>query len=164
MLGHVNAGIELAEQVAAGVLPAPTRVVVPLGSGGTAAGLALGFAIGGLDTVVVGARVAPRIAANRRRVLRLSRAAAALIARRTGDRVAEVAWERVEVAHDVYGGAYGRPLPAAAEAAVVMARASGVRLDAAYSAKAFAKALALARAGEPRTLFWLTFDSRWMDH
>src|SRR5919199_6709715 len=38
MLGHVNAALELAEQVARGELPTPARVVVPLGSGGAAAG------------------------------------------------------------------------------------------------------------------------------
>ncbi len=48
-LGHVNAALELAEQIEAGELPPPARVVVPLGSGGTAAGLALGFAIAGLE-------------------------------------------------------------------------------------------------------------------
>src|SRR5256885_1804915 len=42
-LGHVNAALELAEQVAAGALPEPAAVVVPLGSGGTAAGLLLGL-------------------------------------------------------------------------------------------------------------------------
>src|SRR5918912_3147221 len=60
MLGHVNAGLELAEQVAQGALPAPERVVVPLGSGGTAAGLPLGLWIAGVDSAVVGARIAPR--------------------------------------------------------------------------------------------------------
>ena len=48
MLGHVNAALELGEQIAAGALPPPARVVVPLGSGGTAAGLALGFAAAAL--------------------------------------------------------------------------------------------------------------------
>ncbi len=78
MLGHVNAALELAEQIARGEMPAPARVVLPVGSGGTAAGLALGFAIAGVDTIVVGARVAPRIAAGRRRVLGLGGARAAL--------------------------------------------------------------------------------------
>src|SRR4051812_5094755 len=69
-LGHVNAALELAEQIERGELPLPGRVVVPLGSGGTAAGLAVGFAIAGLDTVVIGARVGPRIGANAWKVRR----------------------------------------------------------------------------------------------
>lgn len=162
MLGHVNAALELAEQIAAGAMPAPSRVVVPLGSGGTAAGLALGFWIAGLDTCVVGARVAPRIAANASRVHGLARGAARLIARLTGERVSAPPRERLAVVHDVYGGAYGRPLDAAQESAALMGRACGVALDHTYSAKAFTAALALARAGDPCTLFWLTFDARWM--
>ncbi|HEY9225683.1 MAG TPA: pyridoxal-phosphate dependent enzyme, partial [Gemmatimonadaceae bacterium] len=38
ILGHVNAGLELVDQIDAGVLPEPRNVVVPLGTGGTAAG------------------------------------------------------------------------------------------------------------------------------
>src|SRR5688500_10464418 len=87
VLAQVNAGLELAEQIAAGALPAPARVVLPLGSGGTTAGLALGFAIAGLDIEVIGARVAPRIAANKRRVAALVRGTRKLIFQVTGERV-----------------------------------------------------------------------------
>lgn len=160
MLGHVNAALELAEQVEQGELPAPARVVVPLGSGGTAAGLALGFAIAELPTVVTAARVVPRLVANRRRVLRLTRACAALIARSGGGAVPRVRPEAVEVVHDVYGGAYGRALPAAREAADLVERAADLRVDDTYSAKALLAALRLARARSDPVLFWLTFDVR----
>ena len=83
MLGHVNAALELAQQVSRGEMPAPARVVLPVGSGGTAAGLALGLAIAGMDTMVVGARVAPRIAAGRARVLALARRARSYFERLT---------------------------------------------------------------------------------
>ncbi|HEX5435571.1 MAG TPA: pyridoxal-phosphate dependent enzyme [Gemmatimonadaceae bacterium] len=162
MLGHVNAALELADQVAAGVLPLPERIVVPLGSGGTAAGLAAGCAIAGLETTIVAARVTPRVVVNRARVLRLARAALRLIHHHTGERLPSVQRGRVHVVHDVYGGAYGRPLPAARTGAALLERLSGVRLDESYSAKAFAAALALARRDQRRTLFWLTFDARWM--
>ena len=162
ILGHVNAALELSEQVASDTLPCPVRVVVPLGSGGTAAGLALGFAIAGLPTVVLGARVAPRVTANRARVLRLARATAALIARVTGERLPSLPRDRVEVVHEVYGGAYGRPTMVADEAAALLRRVSGVPLDATYSAKAFATALASTRGARGPTLFWLTFDGRWL--
>jgi len=164
MLGHVNAGLELAEQVRSGALPTPARIVVPLGSGGTTAGLALGLAIAGLDTTVVGARVGPRIAVNRARVLRLARSTARLIHRHTGERPPNVSRARVRVVHDVYGGAYGRPLARASEGAALLHRLTGVRLDDTYSAKAFTAALALARREQVggSTLFWLTFDARWM--
>ena len=161
-LGHVNAALELADQVDAGALPAPGRVVVPLGSGGTAAGLALGFAIAGLDTVVIGARVGPRIGANRWRVMRLVEQTRRLITRYTGRAPAEVRADRMVVSHDLYGGAYARPHPTAEHAAVLVNALRGWRLDATYSAKAFGVALDLAAAESTPTLFWMTFDSRWM--
>jgi hypothetical protein len=62
------------------------------------------------------------------------------------------------IAHDAYGGAYGRETAAATAAAERMRLAAGVTLDATYSAKALTRALALA--AESPTLFWLTFDQR----
>jgi 1-aminocyclopropane-1-carboxylate deaminase/D-cysteine desulfhydrase-like pyridoxal-dependent ACC family enzyme len=161
-LGHVNAALELAEQVAAGELPEPARLVVPLGSGGTAAGLALGLSIAGLSTTVLGARVGPRIGANRWRVLRLIEQTRHLIARYTGRAPPPVRGNRVVVSHDLYGGAYARPHPTAEHAAVLIDALRGWRLDATYSAKAFAVALDMAAEHDTPTLFWMTFDARWM--
>ena len=160
VLGHVESGLELAAQVAAGLLPAPARVVVPLGSGGTAAGLALGFAIAGLDTTVVGARVGPRLAVTRGRTLRLASATARLIERAAGAAVPLPRPDALVVDHLSYGGAYGRPLAAGDDAATLLREAAGLSLDATYSAKAAAAALRIARAVGGPTLFWLTFDSR----
>ena len=161
-LGHVNAALELADQVDAGAVPCPARVVVPLGSGGTAAGLALGFAIAGMETSVLGARVGPRIGANRWRVLRLVERTRRLIARYTGRAPPSVRGDRLVVSHDLYGGAYARPHPTAEHAAVLVDALRGWRLDATYSAKAFAVALDVAAAHSTPTLFWMTFDARWM--
>jgi D-cysteine desulfhydrase len=71
-LGHVDAALELADQLASTRLPRPDLLVVPLGSGGTVAGLLVGLALAGLPTRVVGVRVVPRIVANRGRVLGLA--------------------------------------------------------------------------------------------
>jgi len=161
-LGHVNAALEVADQVDAGALPQPVRLVVPLGSGGTAAGLALGFAIAGMETTVLGARVGPRIGANRWRVLRLAEQTRQLIARYTGRPPPNVRADRLVVSHDLYGGAYARPHPTAEHAAVLMDALRGWRLDATYSAKAFAVALDMAADRGTPTLFWMTFDGRWM--
>jgi D-cysteine desulfhydrase len=160
MLGHVNAALELAAQVLRNKMPHPARVVLPVGSGGTAAGLALGFAIAGMDTMVIGARVAPRIAAGRRRVLTLIARERRYLARLTGERIASVDPSRVSILHSVYAGAYGRALPEAEPAAELLARATGVRLDGTYSAKAFAAARTLTTQELGCTLFWLTFDAR----
>ena len=158
-LGHVNAGLELRAQIDTGLLPAPARVVVPLGTGGTAAGLALGLALAGIDAELVCARVGPRVAATRGRVLRLAAATRRLARRLGADLPPPVA---VRVVHDAYGGAYGRPLPAGTAAARRLDPALAARLDATYSAKAAAAALALVARPGP-TLFWLTFDGRGLD-
>lgn len=162
VLGHVNAAIELADQVDAGELPSPARVVVPLGTGGTAAGLALGFAAAGMRTQVIGARVVPRIATGRARVILRARATARWVRKRTGVILPRVSSEAVRVVHDAYAGAYGRVSPLGMEAAAVMEHVSGMRLDATYSAKAFAIALRVARVMEGVTVFWSTFDARWL--
>src|SRR4051794_31557675 len=56
--GIVAAAAELAEQVRAGALPAPDLIVLPFGSGGTAAGLAAGLLRAGLGTRVLAIAVA----------------------------------------------------------------------------------------------------------
>jgi D-cysteine desulfhydrase len=155
ILGHVNAALELAEQVRAGQLPRPERVVVPLGTGGTLAGLALGFRLAGLETQLIGARVVPRIVGRLSRVRRLVRGTADLIERTEHVRLIFKGEMDIAIANGVYGGAYGRVLRGAPASTP-----NGIPLDATYSAKAFVAALESARTGD--TLFWLTFDARWM--
>lgn len=162
ILGHVNAALELADQVDAGELPAPARVVVPLGTGGTAAGLSLGFAAAGMRTQVIGARVVPRIATGRARVMLRARATARWVRKKTGVVLPRVSSDVVRVVHEAYAGAYGRVSPLGMEAAAAMERVSGMRLDATYSAKALAIALRVARRTDGVTLFWSTFDARWL--
>src|SRR5262249_21837586 len=60
-IGHIEAGLELAEQVRAGEFPEPSILVVAFGTGGTAAGLAFGLALGGLRTRVVAVRVVEKV-------------------------------------------------------------------------------------------------------
>lgn len=155
--GHVEAALELAGQVHAGLLPAPERIVLPVGSGGTAAGLALGLAWSGLPTTVVGVRVGPRIGVSRGRVLRLAAQTRRWLARTTGLRLPPPA--PVRLLHDYYGGAYGNPLPAGRDAARLLAGATDVALDDSYGAKAAAAALHLASSAPGPTLLWVTLDT-----
>jgi len=176
VLAHVNAALELAQQIRDGVLPNPASLVVPLGSGGTTAGLLLGLAIAKLDITVVGVQVTPWIVSNRWNVMRLVDDAAELIERVTGTRVRRPARERLRIRRDMYGGAYGKITPAAVDAARWAADVGGIMLDQTYTAKAFGAALAMARAeagaeagadthahathNQRPILFWNTFDGR----
>jgi D-cysteine desulfhydrase len=159
ILGHVNAALELAEQIRAGEIPLPGRIVVPVGTGGTAAGLLLGFAIARLGIEIMGARVGPRIFANRRKVLALSGRASDFLAAKSDERLPSVDASRLVIAHHVYGGAYGRALPRASAAANILHDATGMRLDDTYSAKAWAAALEERHSARGPLLFWLTFDA-----
>jgi hypothetical protein len=151
-------GLELIDQIDANAMPMPKAVVVPLGTGGTAAGLALAFAIAGRDIGVIGARVVPRIIGREPRVRALANRTGKLIERLSGVSVPRISRGAVTVVHDSYGGAYGRETDGGRRAAAQLRTVSSIDLDGTYSAKAFACALDAAARGV--TLFWLTFDSR----
>ncbi|HUQ46074.1 MAG TPA: pyridoxal-phosphate dependent enzyme [Gemmatimonadaceae bacterium] len=162
-LGHVDAALELADQLPRERLSAPDVIVAPLGSGGTVAGLLVGLAVARLTTRVVAVRVVPRIVANRARVLRLAVRTHALLERLAGVPLPALDVSRLEIDQGAYGGAYGRECDAARNAATALRDAGGPQLDATYSAKAFGVALERARrAPDERVLFWLTFDGRWL--
>jgi D-cysteine desulfhydrase len=159
-LGHVNAALELAAQIQMGLLPTPHRIIVPLGSGGTAAGLSLGLTIAGMPTQVIAARVAPRLGTNAWRVRRLADATARLIERYARETVPRVTAQRLRVDHSGFGGAFGRVLPTGDAIAREIASEHGLVLDSTYGAKAIAVATATARDRDPPTLYWVTFDAR----
>ena len=167
-LGHVEAALELAAQVRAGTLPLPRRIVVAFGSGGTTAGLLTGLAIAGLDVELIAVRVAPRIGSNARGVRRLAHRTRQLIEQASGERLPVPRREALHVVHARYGGGYGRPLAAGTVAARFFASRAfagspGLVLEATYTAKAAAEALARARESDGTTLFWNTFDGRVLD-
>ena len=162
-LGHVDAALELAEQLARNDTSMPDTIVLPLGSGGTTAGLLVGLSLLGAHTRVVGVRVVPRLVANRRHVLRLARHARALLESLAGERLPPLNGDLLEIEHGAFGGAYGRETSEATHAAELLRAAGGPPLEGTYSAKAFAVALNRAqRSPDERVLFWLTFDGRWL--
>ena len=163
-LGHAAAALELADQLARDGTPAPDTLVVPLGSGGTAAGLLVGLALAGLPTRVLGVRVVPRVVANRRRVLGLARRAAALFGELAGVAAPVVDDAHFAIEETQYGGAYARETRASRTSQELVLAREGPALEGTYSAKALAAALAHARAAPAeRVLYWLTFDGRWLD-
>jgi len=148
VVGHLIAGLELAQQV----VEPPDEIVLALGTGGTAAGVALAVATLGWPTRVVGVRVAPALVANRWRTLWLAQAARRLLARHgvtlSAPRVPEIV--------DALGRGYGWPT-ADGEAARELAAEHGVALDPTYGAKAFAVLLRRAAGTVQRAVFWHTF-------
>ena len=150
-VGSARAGMEIAEAVSAGEMPAPAQVVVPCGTAGTAAGLAVGLGLAGLRPVVVPVRVAPRPLGTERLVKRrVRRLLSALRARESLDRSVESA--PVEGDDRFFGSGYGKPTKESRAAAEV-ARADGLELDPVYAAKDFAALITRARAAGGPVLF-----------
>ena len=150
---------ELEAQVEAGALPAPDWIVVPLGSGGTAAGLLAGLARSRLPTRLLAVSVLgqPFAAAQVR-----------FLARRTlrslGRARVDPAWQRrLFVDGSQIGRGYGYATSAGQRASELVA-AHDLALDPTYTAKACAAALALARgehrlgAAPARILYWHTLS------
>jgi D-cysteine desulfhydrase len=161
-LGFVDAGDELARQIASGDLPEPAHVVVPLGSGGTAAGLAVAFARAGLRSRVVGV-----VVAKPQWLLGLAaRRLAYQVGAQLGGRVLGSAAQRhLSMEGSAVGAGYGAAT-AAGNAACIIARSIPITLDDTYTAKAFACAMAMASPGaHPRgrasgpVLFWHTLSA-----
>lgn len=158
-VAYHDAVVELSEQLRLGSLPTPDVLVVPLGSGGTCAGLLAGVAACGLATRVIGVLVVRNPGA---RWLVQALAAAAL--RRLGAR-ARVREAPLEIEAAYVGAGYGIPTAAGQRALEVAARV-GLELDPTYTAKAFAKVLDLlqARPVSPlgrrlRVLYWHTLSA-----
>ena len=158
ILGYVNAALEILDQRARGECPPFSEVVVPLGTGGTAAGLALGFAIADARVGLRAVRVAPWIIASATRVMWLASRTARIIERHTGVRVPRVRRQDLLVLGDYYAGGYGRAIRQVAEEAALTPHT--VKLDDTYSRKTFAAAVD-APPGD--AVFWLTFDGRLLE-
>ena len=146
-LGYVEAALEIAAQVEDGYLPAPAHVVVPVGTGGTAAGLALGFQLAGLRTRVVGVVVNDQLRLNPPVIVRLARRTARLLERR-GAQLGSLQLDpgMLDLTRDQIGAGYGHPTEAAART-TELAAAEGLALDPVYTAKAMAGLMALRAAG-----------------
>ncbi len=155
-MGYVQAARELAAQVREGLLPEPDVCVVALGSGGTAAGLAAGFAAEGLRTRVVGACVSKPPWAVRLASLSLAKACA----RRAGPPgIAASMRARLSIDTRFLGAGYGHA-SAGGQEAVEAGQEIGLTLDATYTAKAFASALWHVRARQGKNvLYWHTLSS-----
>jgi len=159
-LGFVSAGLELAEQVSAGALPPPRRIYVPVGSGGTLAGLVAGLRLAGLRSRVVGVLVTDLLAPSPAGLARLARRSLRFLRRLAPEAPAPaIGPGDFDFVTDQLGPGYGAVTPAAREA-VAAAADCGLVLDTTYSGKAFAAlraALAHGHTDGP-TLFWQTYN------
>jgi D-cysteine desulfhydrase len=156
-LGAIDLGLELAEQVRSGEMEAPDAVVVPYGSGGTAAGICVGLQAGGVRCPVLAVRVYPLPLTSRAWLVVLARRALRLL--RSGMRPD---LGRLQVTGRYLGTGYAKPTEESG-AAREIASGLGLELEGTYSAKAFAAFLDMAASPRWRRsnlLFVLTYDGR----
>lgn len=145
VLGFVNAGLELAEQIKSGELPQPAAILVASGTTGTQTGLGIGLSLAGLSIPVIGVRVAAL--SSEGRIQRLSRQTCRFLASRG---LSVSLPPRIRLLQETVG-------EEAAEAWREAARAEGLSLT--CTAKALARGTEeikrLGLEGKP-VLFWNT--------
>ena len=157
-LGYVNAALEFAAQLRAGIVQ-PATIVLAAGTLGTTAGLALGFAIADIPVHIIAARITSRIVTNERVLMRLIRGAEDILRRAGLDgHYADRAFRSVELRHEHIGRGYGIATDEADAASELFARI-GIHLDSTYTAKAAAALLRAAETAPGPVLFWHTLSA-----
>ncbi len=168
LFGYVGAGLELARQIAEGECPAPSRVVLPIGSAATSAGILAGLSLAkklGLlrrAPALCAVRIAPFPLSRRGRVLSLCQRALARLAALNGRPELALSKRELlgfEVVTDQLGAGYAEPTPAGRAAREAFAQAGYALLDDTYTAKAAAHVLATPPRDRGPTLFWCTKSS-----
>jgi 1-aminocyclopropane-1-carboxylate deaminase/D-cysteine desulfhydrase-like pyridoxal-dependent ACC family enzyme len=162
--GYVNAALELKEQIAAGEMPEPDFIYVPLGSMGTAVGLTLGLKAAGLKSRIIAIRVIEKRFANAKKMTRLFQDTASFL-RKLDPTFPELLLGENDwtVRDDCLGGGYARFTEKAMKAALLMRERAGIILNGTYSAKALS---ALFDDAEKQVLkgktvlFWNTYNSK----
>lgn len=158
-LGYVDAMFELADQVERGEMPRPAAIVLPTGSSGTLAALALGAAHLGWKTEIIGVRITTALACNRLTVGHIVNDTDRWLAKK------DPRWKpmRKLVKWSLYGDAlgkgYGHPTPEAIEGAAQVEKLIGAKGEVTYSGKVLAalRVMAKKRPDEP-ILLWNTLS------
>jgi D-cysteine desulfhydrase len=160
-VGFVSAALELAEQVRAGACPEPAEIFVPVGTGGTLAGLVAGLALAGLRSRVVGVLVTDILPPSPRRLARTARSVLSWLRHLDpalpGARIGPADFDLLK---SQLGAGYGAPTEAG-RSAVAAAAACGLRLETTYTGKCLAAIRDRRRGEAPRAgpiLFWNTFN------
>ena len=161
-LGYIDAMLELAEQVARGEMPKPDAIVLPTGSSGTLAALALGASWLGWDTEIIGVRITLPIACNRLTIGSIVRNTDRFLAKH------DPKWTRRShrVNYSLYGDAlgpgYGYATRESIEAIPQLTRLTGQEGEVTYSGKALAALRTLGQSERWKNktlLLWNTLST-----
>jgi len=163
-IGFVNAGLELAAQVAAGEIREPDRIYVANGTMATAVGLSLGLALAKLPAEVQAVRVTESFVSSPEAMRRLMLKTATVMHRLDPSIPADLADRTHYCFRDGFLGDGYAKSNAATEGAVAIARDDlGLKLESTYTGKALAAMLHdldQAECAQQSMLFWNTYNSR----
>lgn len=161
-LGFVNAALELRDQINAGDVPRPEKIVCPVGSSATLAGLTIGMALADLPVRVEGVRVAPSHlgpfpACTPGTVRALMRQTRRFLERSLQEPLPAI--PEPVLLEDYFGEGYG---VATEEGDKAMKRfaGQGITLEPTYTAKAGAAFLDAIEETRGPVLYWHTYNSR----
>ncbi|MDH3982067.1 MAG: pyridoxal-phosphate dependent enzyme [Kiritimatiellaceae bacterium] len=179
-LGFVNAAFELIPQATR--LPCPDVIYIPMGTGGTLAGLLVGLKLAGLKTRVEAIRVVEKEFRNETHIKQLcdeliENILSSQSPGNTEDQVKEnfmppylrgkeipvIKESDIIIRDEFFGEGYGIPTPEAEEAVELFQTLENVYLETTYTGKATAALLHDLRSGklDHRTvLYWNTLNSR----
>jgi D-cysteine desulfhydrase len=165
-VGFVNAGLELAAQISDGSVERPDRIYVACGTTGSAAGLALGIAAAGLDTVVHAVQVADNPFASEAKMHKLI-AKTQFILKRLDPAFSGDGWhERIVWRDEFLAGGYARIDDATVNAVATAKKQLELDLETTYTGKAMAALLhdlvhdaEAADVDCERCLFWNTYNA-----
>ena len=149
------------------VLKLPAVVVFcPLGSGGTLAGLTLGFMLVGLQTRAVGVRVSqshlgPFRACTESTVEKLMIKTYGYLKKRCR-RLPDLTVRKPSIVEEYFGDGYGVPTEAGHKVSRLLKKMEGIALDSTYTAKTFAAVYDYCREkgrNSDPVLYWHTYNS-----
>jgi 1-aminocyclopropane-1-carboxylate deaminase/D-cysteine desulfhydrase-like pyridoxal-dependent ACC family enzyme len=163
-VGFVNAAFELKWQIQRGEIPEPDYIYVASGSMGTAAGLILGLKATNCKTRVVAVRVNDQRIVNTRGLVKLiHRTNFFLSSLDSSFPRLSIAEHDMNIRHYFFGKQYALCTQEGMEAAAMMERYGGIKLEGTYTGKAFAAIIEEAKKPGLKNkvlLFWNTYNSR----
>lgn len=165
VLGFINAAFELKEQIESKVCQEPDFLYLPVGSGGTYAGLLIGLKLAGLKTKLIGVTIEPEINTNKfvDKILELSNKTIELLRKNASNfNLTNITQEDITLLYDYCGQDYGLFTVEGIKAKKQFNKLENVELDGVYTAKAFAGLLVDIKTRvkpEDIVLFWNTFCS-----
>jgi len=157
--GFYLAGKELIEQIRNGEIPEPSFIFIPVGTGGSLAGLSLGLCDSEIKTKIIGICVVERIITNKTvlfyEILSLSN-----LLRKNGIKSNPLkAMMKFTLNHNFIGRGYGYVTKEATKAVEIVKDEEGIELETTYTGKTLAGLIHFAKEkGKGDLLFWNTHN------